>query len=82
VLGANVRWLSGYRHPRYGDLSLGPALLQSFAAGAGLQDGLSRVADPIRGLPTLFHLLWTGDLTADLRIPVGDGTWVSCGEQA
>lgn len=82
VLGASVRWLSGYRHPRYGDRSLGRALLQSFAAGAGLLEGVSRVADPIRGLPVLFHLLWMGDLTADLRIPMGDGTWVSRGEQA
>jgi hypothetical protein len=81
VLGANFRWLSGYRHPRYGDLALGPALLQSFGAGAGLLEGVSRVADPIRGLPVLFHLLWTGGLTADLRMPMGDGTRVSCGEQ-
>jgi hypothetical protein len=80
VLAANVRWLSGYRHPRHGDQVLGPLLRQAFAAGAGLLDGVSQVADPIRGLPVLFHLLWRGVLAADLRIPLGDGTWVSCGE--
>jgi hypothetical protein len=80
VLAANVRWLSGYRHSRYADPELGPLLRQAFAAGAGLLDGVSRVTDPIRGLPSLFHLLWAGDLAADLRIPLGDGTWVSCGE--
>jgi hypothetical protein len=67
VLAVNVRWLSGYRHPRYGDQSL------------GLLDGVSRVADPIRALPVLFHLLWRGDLAADLSVPIGDGTWVSDG---
>src|SRR5260370_26294215 len=47
VLGANVRWLSGYRHPRHGDRSLGPALLQSFAAGWGRLGGGSRGAGPV-----------------------------------
>jgi hypothetical protein len=82
VLAANVRWLSGYRHPRYWDPGLGPLLRQAFAAGAGLLDGVCGVADPIRGLPALFHLLWRGDLAADLRVPLGDGTWVTCGESA
>jgi hypothetical protein len=77
VLAANVRWLSGYRHPRHGDPVLGSLLRQEFAAGAGLLEGVSGVADPIRGLPVLFHLLWRGDLAADLAVPLGDGTWIS-----
>jgi TnsA-like endonuclease N terminal len=80
VLAANVRWLSGYRHPRHADQVLGPLLRQAFTEGAGLLGGVSQAADPIRGLPILFHLLWRGDLAADLRIPLGDGTWVTCGE--
>lgn len=60
VLAANVRWLSGYRHPRYLDQGLAPLLRQVFAEGAGLLDGVSHVADPIRGLPVLFDLLWDG----------------------
>jgi hypothetical protein len=35
------------------------------------------VADPIRGLPVLFHLLWRGDLAVGLGVPLGDGTLVS-----
>lgn len=82
VRAANVRWLSGYRHPRYWDPVLGPLLQEVFAGGAELLDGVSGAADPIRGLPLLFHLLWRGDLTADLGGPLSDRTWISCGEPA
>jgi hypothetical protein len=82
VLATNVRWLSGYRHPRHADPDLGPALRQVFAGGAPLLAGVSQVADPIRGLPVLFHLLWRGDLVADLAVPLGDGTRVSGREAA
>jgi hypothetical protein len=76
VLAANVRWLSGYRHPRHADPDLRPSLLRAFAGGAPLLAGVSQVADPIRGLPVLFHLLWRG-LAAGLGVPLGDGTLVS-----
>jgi hypothetical protein len=82
VLAANVRWLSGYRHPRHGGSALGVSLRRVFAGGAGLLDGVSQVADPIWGLPVLFHLLWRGDLVVDLSVPLGDGTWVSGREPA
>jgi hypothetical protein len=82
VLVANVRWLSGYRHPRHGDLDLGAALRRVFADGGALLAGVSQVADPLRGLPVLFHLLWRGGLIADLSVPLGDGTWVSGREPA
>ena len=77
VLAANVRWLSGYRHLRHGDLDLGALLRRVFACGGALLAGVSQVADPLRGLPVLFHLLWRGDLVADMGVPLGDGTWVS-----
>jgi len=77
VLAANVRWLSGYRHPRHGDLDLGAVLRRVFGDGAALLAGVSQAADPLRGLPVLFHLLWRGDLVTDLSVPLGDGTWVS-----
>jgi hypothetical protein len=77
VLAANIRWLSGYRHPRHADPVLGPLLLRAFVGGAPLLAGVSQVADPIRGLPVLFHLLWRGELAADLVVPLGDGTLVS-----
>lgn len=82
VLAANVRWLSGYRHPRHQDLDLGAALRRVFAGGGALLAGVSQVADPLRGLPVLFHLLWRGDLVTDLSVPLGDGTWVSDREPA
>ena len=82
VLVANVRWLSGYRHPRHGDLDLGAALRRVFADGGALLAGVSQVADPLRGLPVLFHLLWRGGLIADLSVPLGDGTGVSGREPA
>jgi hypothetical protein len=72
VLAANVRWLSGYRHP-----GLGAALRRVFAGGGALLAGVSQVADPLQGLPVLFHLLWRGDLVTDMSVPLGDGTWVS-----
>lgn len=31
-----------------------------------LMEGALAVGDPIVVLPTLFHLLWSGDLSADL----------------
>ena len=72
----------GYRHPRHGDPDLGPLLRRVFAGGAALVAGVSEVADPLRGLPVLFHLLWRGDLVTDMGVPLGDGTWVSGREPA
>ena len=81
VLAANVRWLSGYRHPRHGDLDLGASLRRVFAGGGALLAGVSQVADPLGVLPVLFHLLWRGDLVADLSVPLGDGTWSAAGSR-
>ena len=65
VLTANVRWLAGYRHPRCrgGRADL---LLEAFAAPAGLLEGVRSVGDPLAVLPAAYHLLWTGELSADL----------------
>jgi hypothetical protein len=82
VLAANVRWLAGYRHPRHGDPDLGAALRRVFAGSGALLSGVSQVADPLRALPVLFHLLWRGDLITDMSVPLGDGTWVSGREPA
>lgn len=76
ALAANVRWLSGYRHPRHADPQLSPLLLSVFAGGTGLLAGVSAVADPLRGLPVLFHLLWRGDLVTDLSAAMRDATMV------
>lgn len=74
VLVVNVRWLSGYRHPRHDHPRLGPMLRRVFARGGALLAGVSAVADPIGGLPVLFHLLWRGNLVTDLSVPLHDAT--------
>jgi hypothetical protein len=74
----NLRWLSGYRHRRYGqDVVLSAAVEAAFAVPAPLLACASRVADPIKVLPVVFHLLWLGLLTADLSVPLGDGSVVA-----
>lgn len=66
VLAANMRWLSGYRHQRCSRPGLAAALGEVFMGPTALMEGALAVGDPIVVLPTLFHLLWSGDLSADL----------------
>ncbi|MEU3776937.1 hypothetical protein AB0F11_27790 [Streptomyces sp. NPDC032472] len=60
---ANLRWLAGFRHPRF--------------AEARLVGQAAQVGDPILVLPVAFHLLWCGRLTTDLSRPWGDHSLVS-----
>ncbi|MEU1823789.1 TnsA-like heteromeric transposase endonuclease subunit [Streptomyces abikoensis] len=65
VLLANLRWLSRYRHPR---CLLGPAaarLREIFASPGPLMAGADAAGDRLATLPTLFHLLWLQQLSAD-----------------
>lgn len=71
VLAANLRWLSGYRHPRCHHPVLAAALLEMFTGRASLMTGAAGAGDPIAVLPVLFHLLWRGQLLADLTAPLG-----------
>jgi hypothetical protein len=77
VLAANVRWLSGYRHPRHDLPQVSGLLRKVFAAGERLLPGAERAGDPIGVLPVLFHLMWRGDLLADLSVPMHDMALVS-----
>ncbi len=81
VLTANVRWLAGYRHPRHSTAEVEAGLLVVFADAAPLVDGASLVGDPIAVLPTLFHLLWRGELVCDLTVPLHAGApvWSAAG---
>lgn len=80
VLVANVRWLSGYRHPRHDVAVVGQRLREVFATPAGLMAGAEAVGDPIAVLPVLFHLLWRHWLVADLSHPLSQaGMVVSAG---
>jgi hypothetical protein len=81
VWAANLRWLAGYRHPRFGDEHLEAVLLDLFTEARLLGETAVQVGDPIRVRPVLFHLLWRGCLTADLSRPLGDSTiLVACAD--
>lgn len=66
VLAANLRWLSGYRHPRYAAVPLARDLAGIFERPRALMDGARAAGDPIAVLPALFGLLWRRALLADL----------------
>lgn len=79
---ANLRWLAGYRHPRYGGpAGLAEAVVAAFAVPAPLTGQAATVGDPIAVLSVLFHLLWRGRLTADLSAPLSDRTLVRRSER-
>jgi hypothetical protein len=77
VVTANLRWLAGYRHPRHRVPALARVLREAFAVPAPLMAGAGVAGDPVATLPVLFHLLWRGELTADLSVPLGEQTVVS-----
>jgi hypothetical protein len=74
VLAANVRWLAGYRHPRCLRAEHRARLLEVFTRPAPLLAGAEAVGDRIAVLPSLFHLMWTGALAADLASAPLDGS--------
>jgi hypothetical protein len=74
VWAANLRWLAGYRHPRFGDQDLEAALLNLFATPQKLAEAARQAGDPIRVRPVLYHLLWRGRLSGDLSRPLGETT--------
>ena len=74
VLAANVRWLSGYRYPRCLREEHRAGLLEAFAGPRPLLDGAMAVGDRIAVLPSLFHLMWAGNLSADLESALLEGS--------
>jgi hypothetical protein len=76
IVVANVRWLSGYRHPRHDLPAVAGPLRQVFSQPYPLMAGAERVGDPIGVLPVLFHLLWRHELTAELSVPLHPDTMV------
>lgn len=77
TLAGNMRWLSGYRHPRYDHEQVAQLLVGAFAVPTALIVGAQAAGDPIAVLPVLFHLLWRQTLTADLARPLNDTAVVS-----
>ncbi len=72
VRAANLRWLAGYRHPRYARAAVMAVLEQVFAEPRPLRAGASEGGDPLAVLPVLFAMLWRGRLSADLDTRVLD----------
>jgi hypothetical protein len=80
VLAANVRWLSRYRHRRCLVPEIAGVLREVFAGGRGLFAGAELAGERIGVLPVLFHLMWQGQLTADLAVgPLSASTVVRSG---
>jgi hypothetical protein len=67
VHAANLRWLAGYRHPRFAQPELAARLAEVFAGEAPLLGGAAAAGDPVAVLPVLFGMLWRGELAADLE---------------
>jgi hypothetical protein len=84
ILVRNVRWLAGYRHPRYSASgSSEPSLeahLVAFAVSAPLMATAESVGDPIAVLPVPYHLLWRGELVTDLSVPLHEASMVTRGQ--
>jgi len=87
VLLANVRFLAGYRRAFVVDRDLVPMVLaaatdQSTIAAAERAAAPFAPAGSVR--PVLLHLLWSGELGADLSRPLGLDTpvWVRAGASA
>jgi hypothetical protein len=77
VHAANLRWLSGYRHPRFARAELAARLGEVFAGPEPLLGGAAAAGDPVAVLPVLFGMLWRGELAAELeRDPLGPATLV------
>jgi TnsA-like endonuclease N terminal len=80
VRAANLRWLAGYRHRRYGEPpGAAEAVAAAFTVPGPLVAQAASAGDPVEVLPRVFHLLWRGRLAADLSRPLGDRTLVSAG---
>jgi hypothetical protein len=77
VLMANVRWLAGYRHPRCHRPAIAAAAGAVYAEAAPLMDGAALLGDPLASLPAVFHLLWCGQLSINLAVPLSDTSLVT-----
>jgi hypothetical protein len=77
IATANLRWLSGYRHPRYGVPPVAATLRAAFAEPVPLMDGAEAAGDPVAVLPVLYHLLWWQELAADLSVPLHPATVIA-----
>lgn len=66
VLAANLRWLAGYRHPRCLDPQISQRIRAEIRGTVSVEEVVAATGDRLGVLPTLFHLMWTGEFMADL----------------
>lgn len=77
VVAGNLRWLAGYRHPRYRRTpGLQAAVAEAFAVPRPLFEGAASVGDPLQVLPAIYHALWSGQLVTGLDEPLHGGSLV------
>ncbi|MFD3735265.1 TnsA-like heteromeric transposase endonuclease subunit [Streptomyces sp. NPDC058632] len=81
VLVANVRWLAGYRHPRYAAGPWMPALVEAFGSPRPAVEAVRELGDPIAVWPAVFHALWSGVLRVGLDEPLHERAVVSVARQ-
>lgn len=67
LFASNVRWLSGFRHPRCRHDITADALLEAARTERTLGALARAVGEPVVVLPCLFHLLWSNELDARIR---------------
>ncbi|MFF1959820.1 TnsA-like heteromeric transposase endonuclease subunit [Streptomyces sp. NPDC058220] len=79
VVAANLRWLAGYRHPRYRGGELAGRAAEVFRRPRPLIEGVRELGDPIQVFPVVFHALWHGDLAAPLDVPLHERVTVTAG---
>ncbi len=77
VVVANVRWLAGYRHPRYAAGPWMPALVEAFSSPRPAIEAVRELGDPIAVWPAVFHALWSGVLRVRLDEPLHERVVVS-----
>jgi hypothetical protein len=80
---ANVRFLAGYRRDRLIAEDLIPAVRRAVSAGSAIVDIERSVGESPAALvrPVVLHLLWAGELVADMTRPLDGLTFVKLLDQ-
>ncbi|MFF9579662.1 TnsA-like heteromeric transposase endonuclease subunit [Streptomyces rubiginosohelvolus] len=75
---ANLRWVSRYRHPRFGDQDVEQALKAAFRTPRVLEEGVRATGLPrLSTLPRLYHLLWRQELAMEWNRAMGPDSVIS-----
>jgi hypothetical protein len=77
IVVANVRWLSGYRHPRCAGRIGRGRLREAFERPRPLWEGAAALGDVMATLPAVFHGLWAGVLSVPTQRLLGPRCLVS-----